>query len=536
MSGVKPSVNPFQSAGPTVRAVPLGGTALSKALQDGTAPTAWASRPRNVVEWRVQLEAVQHSVAGRDWLTPLAPAFAATGAASARLARAAERGVVVTTGQQPGLFGGPAYTISKAIAALALADELEATLGIPVAPVFWAATDDADWREAAVTHVVGTQGLETLSLIGPPTEGIAMSEVPLGDIDALVARLRAACGSIANGDVLDVVESAYVAHATIGDAYVHLLRGLLEPLGIAVLDASHPALRLAADGVLRRALQSAAPVDDALQARTADILSHGFEPQVEAVKGLSQVFRTMRTDHGNTRERVAIVHAAQVVREAEPGTLGANVLLRPVMERALLPTMAYLGGPGEFAYFAQVGPIATALGADVPVVVPRWAGVIEEPHVERLLERLGVDARDFEDPHAVETRLAHAAMNEGITDALERVRLASETQLRALQAAVTAADALVPPSVVDGATKQVTYRLDRLERRLVAAVKRREDALLREIAVARAALKPLGKSPERVLNIVPALARYGPDVFERMRDSARKHARQLVSGASTGTR
>jgi bacillithiol biosynthesis cysteine-adding enzyme BshC len=532
MSGVTEAM---EATLPVVRSAALGGGKLSQALQTRTAPAEWLLRIEGVEGWRKQLAAVQASFRGTDWLVALAPAFAATGAAAQRLARAASAGVVVTTGQQPGLFGGPAYTWSKAIAALALADELEETLGVPVAPVFWAATDDADWREAAVTHIVGNNGLETLSLDGPASDGIAMSEVVLGNVDALLERVRDASGSASHAEYLSIVESAYVAHATIGDAYLQLLRGVLEPLGISVLDASHPAFRNAADPILRKALQHSAAIDDALQARTAAIVAAGFAPQVESVKGLSQVFRTTRSERGNTRERVAIAGAPQVVREAERGTLGANVLLRPVVERALLPTLAYLGGPGEYAYFAQVSPIATALGAAVPVAVPRWAGHIVEPHVMRLLKRLGVEEGDFGDPHAVETRMARAAMSDAVGDALERVRLATETQLRALRSALASDDQLVPSTVVEGATQQISHRLDRLERRIIAGVKRRETQLARELAVARAAIRPLGKSPERVLNLLPALARYGPQLLEAMRTRARDYARVLVHGAQTGT-
>ena len=521
------------SQSPVVHSTPLGGGVLSRALQNGSAPGEWMERhPANVSEWQRQLRAVRESHAGHDWLAPLAPAFAATGEARSRLSRAAESGVVVTTGQQPGLFGGPMYTWSKAIAALALADELEQQLGVPVAPVFWAATDDADWLEAAVTHVVGPNGLETLTLEGPATDGIAMAEVALGDMQALIARLRAASGSAAHLDIMELVESAYVAHATIGAAYVQLLRGVLEPFGIAVLDTSHSALRTAADPHLRRALSNATVVDECVRDSVERIRAAGFEPQVEDVDGLTLVFRTTRTERGNTRERVPVANAARVAREAEIGTLGPNVLLRPVIERALLPTMAYLAGPGEFAYFAQVAPVAKALQTAVPIAVPRWSGTVLEPHIAEVLERLQLDEGAFDDPHAIETKIAKSALDEGVADAFERVRVTTETQLRALQSAIKASDSIVAQSVVEGTQRDIAHKLDRLERRMVAGVKRRERTLMRDVAVARAAIKPLNKSSERVLNLLPVLARYGPSVLESMRVHARAHAAQLVNGTS----
>ena len=145
-------------------------------MQRGDVGAEWYShRPTSPAAWRAHALQVRASLDGFDWLTTLAPAFAATGAAADRLAQAAARGVVVTTGQQPGLFGGPGYTWTKALSALSLADELSTAIDMPVAPVFWAASDDADWMEAAVTHVATARGLRTLSLVGEPTEGVAMA-------------------------------------------------------------------------------------------------------------------------------------------------------------------------------------------------------------------------------------------------------------------------------------------------------------------------------------------------------------------------
>jgi bacillithiol biosynthesis cysteine-adding enzyme BshC len=514
-----------------VRTVPLGGSALSRALQAGH---PWIpARPTDAASWARHAASVRAG-APPGWLDALAPACAATGAAAERLARAAASGVVVTTGQQPGLFGGPLYTISKALTALALADALEAATGLPVAPVFWAATDDSDWQEAAVAHVVGKGGLDVLRLEGPPTEGMAMADVPLGPTGALLARLRLAAGSVAHPAWLALTERAYVAHATIGGAYVQFLRALLEPLGIAVLDAAHPALRAAADPLLRRALLQAGSVAAALSARTAAITAAGFEPQVDGRDDLTLVFRTRLRADGRTRarERVPLAAAAAAAREAEPGTLGANVLLRPVLERAVLPTVGYCAGPGEFAYFAQVTAVAEALGEAPPMPLPRWSGYPVPADALRLLDRLGVDEASLGAGEALATRLARGALDDQVADALERLQVAIDAQARALGDAVAQADALVPAAVVEGLRRDLQARLARAERRLLAAVKRRESGLLRDLAVARAWLRPLGGSPERVLSVVPLLARYGSQVLDAMRAAARTHAQALVTGGA----
>lgn len=529
-----------------VRTAPLGGSALSRAIQRGEVGNQvgamwYAPRPRDVNAWRAHALATRASFAGRDWLAPLAPAFGASGAAAERLARAAREGVVITTGQQPGLFGGPTYTWSKAMSALAAADALEAELGIPVAPVFWAATDDADWMEAAVTYLATPTGLERVALAGPATDGVSMNDVPLGDLQSALAQLVHACGSGAHASVLETVRQAYTPHATIGAAYVFLMRALLEPLGMAVLDAAHPATRAAADTFLRAALRAAPRVQDALRHRAEAIVASGYTPQVEIVDGLSLVFRTGGSEgnaNGNSgaRARVPVAEASAVANEAEVGALGANVLLRPVLERALLPTVCYLAGPGEFAYFAQVAPVAEALGAAVPVVAPRWAAEVLEADACDLQARLGITDEQLHDPHAAEQAIARAQLDESVADALERLRITLETQLRTLGDALRMPDdeeqeaALVAPAVVDGLARDITHRLDRFERRVLAGVKRREIGAMQDVAAVRAALRPLGQSPERVLNLVPLLVRYGPGLLDRMREEAMGHARLLVTG------
>ncbi|HEY0932035.1 MAG TPA: bacillithiol biosynthesis BshC [Gemmatimonas sp.] len=524
-----------------IRTAPLGGSALSRAIQQGAVGASWyAPRPKDVAGWRAHADGVRASFKGRDWLAALRPAFAADGltvggAAGDRLGRAARDGVLVTTGQQPGLFGGPTYTWSKAMSALAMADVLEAELGIPVAPVFWAATDDADWIEAAVTYLATSTGLERVALTGPATDGVAMADVLMGDLDGALAQFARACGSGAHASVLDVIHSAYTQHATIGAAYVVLMRALLEPLGMAVLDAAHPATRTAADPFLRTALQHAPAVLHALQSRSLAITAAGHDPQVDIVDGLSLVFRT---DSDKARTRVPVSEAADAARSAPVGSLGANVLLRPVLERALLPTVCYLAGPGEFAYFAQVSPVAEALGAAAPVVAPRWAAeVLEAESIERQVH-LGLSDDHLRDPHAAEQVVARAQLDDTVADAVERLRVTMESQLASLGESLRVPegdvedDAVVAASVVQGLERDITHLLDRFERRLLAGVKRREHTAMREVASVRAALRPLGQPPERVLNLVPLLVRYGPSLLDRLRDAAMGHAHALVTGAS----
>lgn len=501
---------------------PLGGSPLSLAAQAMRLPTEvqpwWPSRAD---VWRAHVEAVRGSTR-TDWLEWLRPAFAAAGPAAERLERSAGgQGIVVTTGQQAGLFGGPLYTLSKAITVLALADALETKLGVPVAPVFWAATDDSDFAEASVTYVADADGLAELSLRERPPAGTPMSLAPLGDVDGLLEGLRKACGSAAHPAYLDMTRAAYTAQRTVGTAYLQHLRALLEPLGIAVFDASHPAYRKTAEPILRLALERSADVAEAVAARTAAIRALGFEPQVEDDRGLSLVFAT---DNGIKR-RVALAEAAGLRDAAR--NLSPNVLLRPVIEREILPTAAYVAGPGELAYFAQSDAVASALGRARAVAVPRWSCTIVEPFAGRALERLGVEAHELRDLHALERRLASSSLPPDVARAWTELQERIGAGIAGLHRAVGTAG-LVPPAVIQGLERSLAHKLARAERRLLAGAKRRDERVRHDLAVAAAALFPRGQRQERLLNFVPMLTRGGEELVARMRAAASEHAGALV--------
>lgn len=498
---------------------PLGGSSLSRLLQRGPGP--WLEpAPGDAAGWRAR--AAERGDAA-DWprrLDALAPAFAATGAAADRLARVRDAGgIMVTTGQQPGLYGGPVYTWSKAVSALALAEVLEAATGIPTVAVFWAATDDADFAESASTVVPRAGGVEVLRAGTVPPAGTPLSLAPLGPLDDAARALRAACGSAADPRPLTAALTAYGAPETsAGDAFVALLRDLLAPLGMPVLDASHAAVRAAGHDVLRAALTRAPEVERALAARAAEIRAAGETPQVEEVAGLSLVFLR----EGTVKRRLTVGEAGTIGDEA---LLTPNVLLRPVVEAAILPTVAYVAGPGELAYFAQVGPVADALGVARPLAIPRWSCTLVEPAVDALLRQYGATVGDLAAPDQLETTVARRAMSESSTRAFAAMRAGVDALVEALE---PEAGALGLERATLGAAGALQHRVDRLERRLVAGVKRREGEQMRDVATLRGALYPLGGRQERTLNLLPLLARHGVALLDEMRAAAVPHAEAVV--------
>ena len=510
-----------ESARPEVVTETLGGSSLARDALARRVPAGWFEPPPdNMAEWWGRAVRIGAAGAADRALDALGAAIRAGGAAAERLERVRrENGVLVTTGQQPGLFGGPVYTWSKALSALALADEIEQSTGVAAAALFWAATDDADAAEASTTIVALPGGAERLTATVAAPAGTPMHDAPLGDVTALVDRLAAGAGAAAYADALALVRAAYSPSATVGGAFVDLLAGILNPLGIAVLDAGDERVRAAAAPVTLAAVSRAGEISRALAERGAAIRGAGYSPQVPEIDDLALVFE--RRDGIKTRLR------ADAIQRPDPATLSPNVLLRPVVERAILPTVAYMAGPGELAYFAQVSAVAAALGAEAPLALPRWSCTIIEPRVARILERLGLERGELADPATPERRLAQRALPESARAVIAQAK-EQAASLGASLGALAKEDRIIDGRVAEGHAQRAAWLADRLERRILAAVKRREAETMLALATARASLNPLGMRQERALNFIPLLARYGPALIDDMRAAAGAHARYLL--------
>ena len=504
-----------------VRTEFLGGSPLSRAARNGDLRQWYRSAPADGEQWTQYVRDVAASVSD-DWFASLRSAIAPKGAALTRLsASAGGKGVVITTGQQPGLFGGPLMTLVKAISARALADVIGERTGMPVAPLFWAATDDADFDEAAVVSVALEGGPRELRLEQRAPAGTPMARVAIDrEIDIHAAVLRDACRSSPHRSYLEAALSAFRDGETVGDAYTTLLRSILEPLEIAVLDASHPEVIRRASPLLRKAAANGEDVASAAHRRIEEIIGASYKPQVEEVPGLSMVF----LNANGTKRRLPLGEAAALA-DSRDAVLSPTVLLRPVIERAIVPTAAYVAGPGEFAYFAQVSAVAERLGVPTPFVVPRWSATIVEPRVQHILNEFGLTVEDLSDPHAADSRVARSRVSPETTRAMQTLRDDLRSGMETLRRSNGRA---VPDRALDGLQRAIEHRLERTERRFIAAVKRAEVDAMRQLATARGSLFPHGTRQERKLAYIPFLAKYGPELLDEMLAGAREHAKALV--------
>ena len=416
--------------------------------------------------------------------------------------------LAVTTGQQPGLFTGPLYTVHKALSAVALAARLERERKIPVVPVFWVAGDDHDFAEGNHCAFLDAAGdAQSLVLRERPADAPQQSlfREPCGeDARRVLEELRTRTpDSEFKSAVLEWLGRAYRPEQNLADAFAEALNQLLASRGLAVFRAHAPSAKRAAAPWLLKALGVTLP--DGL----SPILVEGRLGR-DRLRADGNAFVTRRSGERFTRADL------EEMARAAPERLSPNVLLRPAVEAALFPTVAYAAGPGELGYLPDAAPCHAALGVTPQTPVPRWSGVLLESKVEKVLERHRITVDDLKPPAgALEGRIARGALPPETLELLEGLRGSVTTGYDALARAAAGIDPTLERTV-QSARNQALAGTHEIEKKLVASVKRTHETLTGQIAKARAALYPLGAPQERTLTVGSFLLRYGPPLLDEL--------------------
>ena len=440
-----------------------------------------------------------------------------------------EGGYFVTTGQQPGLFGGPLYSLYKALTAVRLAEDLEHVLARPVMPLFWVASDDHDWAEANHTHVVDEANeLVRLSLgrapSGPPR--------PLGRTyvgDEVAAALEGLAQAFPQNDFhasyTTGLRDIFRPGATVAAAFMDILAELLRDTTLGLVDAGHPVLKEACKPLFRAEAEDPRASAAVLRNTSGALETAGYGLQAPLVPNATLLF----VDLQGGRERLDALNGGFGLKrsgkalsrrrvlgliDGDPESVSPNVLLRPVVESFLFPTLAYVGGPGELAYFGQLGGLFRRHGVGMPVVVPRASLLVVETRVARVLEKFALTPDEVREADALLSRLARDRLPDGGPGAPARWRAAVGGLGGELAAAVAAVDPALK-SAVNRAGNAGLAALGTLEKKIVRAARRKNDTTRARIRKARVNLWPAGKQQDRVLSPFQYLMRYGPEFLSR---------------------
>jgi bacillithiol synthase len=438
--------------------------------------------------------------------------------------------LAIVTGQQAGLFGGPLYVLLKAMATLELARRLEARRGKPVVPVFWVASDDHDFAEVRTTCVIDSVGSLRALRYAPQQEpdGAPAAAIVLDDtIPPLVEELgRALPASLERDEILAAVTQCYVPGETLAGAFARLVSRLMPEL--VVLDPADPALKALAAAVLLRELREASPVSRLGQELGEKLLAAGYHQQVPVRSGFLNLFtlvegqrRAVALANGvveirGTRERLSVDEAARRL-EREPALWSAGALLRPLVQDWLLPTAAYVGGPAEIAYHAQIVPSYAHFGIPRPALVPRPSVTLVEPQQARALDAEKLRLLDLVgDPEALVSHWAREAYPE-VETAFSRAREAIERELGLVEEQLGSHDPTLRGATA-AARGRALHQVESLHEKAMRALKKRDQERAERLRRTRDALLPGGALQERGLGLVSPLARHGRTLVDLLRE------------------
>lgn len=454
----------------------------------------------------------------------------ATQAASRARLLGEAHAVAVVTGQQAVLFGGPLLVLYKALAAVRVAAALEAERGSPVVPVFWVASDDHDFEEIRSVAILDSAGQRRALRYAPRQEpsGQPASAIVLDEtISGLVAELAAALPASPHREAFVArVAQCYRPQTSLAQAFASLLSSLLPDL--VVLDPADPALKTLMVPVLRRELAEASPTSRFAARVGAELSAAGYHQQVPVREGFLNAFvveqgerHALAVQGGGievrgTGRRLPIDEAVRWL-ESDPLAWSAGALLRPLVQDHLLPTAAYVGGPAELAYHAQIGPSYAHFGIPRPVLVPRPGATLVEPAQARALEAEALSLADLQaDPETLLARWAKQAHPE-IASGFARARATIESEWHALGAALGAVDPTLQ-AAADAAKGRALHQLEGLEEKATRALKKREQTRAERLRRTRDALFPGGSPQERVLGLAGLVSRHGDAVLAELRE------------------
>ena len=433
---------------------------------------------------------------------------------------------VVVTGQQVGLFGGPLFAIYKALTAIKLATE-KTHAGTPAVPVFWLATEDHDLAE--VNHTTLLTADARLVPVATPTRGgehAPMSAVTFGDeILPVVAQAMEALG---NGEAMDALRAAYQPGETMGSAFARLYSKIFAHSGVILLDASDPELHRIAAPLYQAALDRCSEINEALAARDKELEKAGYHAQVKNAASHTLLFGKMngarepiRRSNGDFVIGAKKATAAELrkIIEQNPEKLSPNVLLRPVVQDHLLPTLAYIGGPAEVAYFAQAAVVYEKLLGRVTPVKARFAATLVEPRMAAQMGKSKVKPEEtFAGAEKFAAAMAERNLPADVAESLERAARELESAILAMQAPLARLDPTVAKAGAKSAAK-MRYQMARIRAKVARAELRRSQDLARHAQQLSNALYPEGHLQERQVAGISFLARYGPQLLLTVYDA-----------------
>jgi bacillithiol biosynthesis cysteine-adding enzyme BshC len=423
--------------------------------------------------------------------------------------------LVAIGGQQAGLFGGPLFTVHKALTILATARRAEAELGRPVVPVFWIASEDSDLAEVDHAWTTDREGaLKLLRMPGASAAKVPVSRIRLGD--AIGPLLDELAGLLPEGGDAEALmadlRQAYTAGRTYPQAFGAWMARLFGPMGLALVDPSDARLKRLAHGLFDAEItRSSAALE-----QTARLRAAGYEPQIDLRDGFLTLFH-----QDPARDAITITSGGfelkasgrkftprelSALLEQSPESFTPNAAMRPLFQDTIFPTLAVVLGPAEIAYFCQL-PLAYEL------LVPRCSLTLVEKKVQRLQEKLGVTVVQLlQRGDRIIDDILKARVPASVSERLADGRRRAAEIWGAVTKEIDALDPTLHRTVLIGAGR-TERQFQFVEKKVLQAARRKDQTLRRQVERLTAALAPRQGLQERTLCALPFLASYGKRIL-----------------------
>jgi bacillithiol synthase len=452
--------------------------------------------------------------------------------------------LAVVTGQQPNLLASPLYVLYKALTACAKARELGARLARPIVPIFWVASDDHDFQELRDCWIPAADySLQNLGSLVSRGTG-----VPPGSpafewlLDDAAPRLIEKITPLLDGRPDWLTASC---RGTFEESFCRHIARCLREIPILLLAPRLSFMRRRQVPILERELMDPGPAFDALQSRADELAARGYSPLVHRESDVVNSFYVTGRIRGRLRRLPAFVRCEnpatgetlchftsdELLAElhSHPERFSPNVVSRPIVQDAALPVIAYVGGPSEIAYLAQLGPIYELHGVPQSMAILRKSALLVDRRTQEELAGFGIDPnRAFDGTSAVQTPADLASRAVSFLEShLHNTLIPGDGELAVLAADISSLEsnmrrhvedlrsraASQHPHVQRGIEKtERTLRLavDRFRTRLARQLARRDTPAWRAYTRARNMLAPFGLPQERILSPIAFLEHRDP--------------------------
>jgi bacillithiol synthase len=447
------------------------------------------------------------------------------------IARLRKGAAAVVTGQQVGLFGGPVFAIYKALTAVKLADQATAA-GVDCVPVFWLATHDHDLAEVNHVSIPGSDAaLQTFTM---SAQGV--SDAPVGTVQfgAEIEGVVEAAGALLDPETVTLLRESYKPGETLGSAYARFFARLCADWGVVLLDPSDPEFHEIAAPLFRAAIERCSELDDALLARGKELEASGYHQQVRVTSSSTLLFAVrdgvripVHRRTGTTAGVSEFLIGDEKISQEDllgrlatsPQDFNPNVLLRPVVQDFLLPTIAYIGGAAEVAYFAQIAVVYQALQGRITAIVPRFSATMLDHKHQALLERYELTLPDlFAGSSALSEHLAARSLSREVQKSFDQAAADLEKSLAGIRDCLGRLDQTLVEAANNAGSK-MQHQLEQLRSRAARAELRHSEILGRHAEFLSNALYPNKTLQEREIAGIYFLSRHGRDFLQTVYDA-----------------